>query len=227
MAYKIIDNTRFALSDERENGFIVLFGNKDDFENYEFADVDGKAIVEALWSPSGYVDSYSLFFSKVWFAADKVRSFNDLHIVKRDPAYPRFIEAPVIELKQSVLQALLSCSLKEVSDDDLQDIADLGGFGSRFVDKLRRAREEVKRFANSWRCRDGSVLPAHDQKALVRIKESGETKRVDPSALLYARDRLLLQLTPERFHRELYNISCEDAWQRFQDAITTIVNDNS
>lgn len=197
--YKIFDNRGFASTLERENGFIVVFNRKDDFDNYQFDEIDEKSVVEAIWSPSGYVDSHSSFLSKVWFAADKVRLFND-RIVKRDPAYPeRFIESPVIELKESVFQALTSCSLKEVPDGDLEDIADLGGFCSSFVDDFRRAKKEVEIFSHSWRCKDGSVLPAHDQKVIVLV--DGERKRVDPSILLHARDHLLQQLTSEKIHR--------------------------
>jgi hypothetical protein len=196
MAYKIFNNTGRALCSERENGFIVLFSEKRDFKDYQFNDLDGKAIVEAIWSPSGFVDAHYFFFSKVWFSADKVRSFNDLCIVKRDPAYPeRFIETPVKELKESVFQAILSCSFDGVSDDELQDLANLR---STFEDDLRRARDEVERFAHSWRCRDGSVLPAHDQKVIIQLREE-EKKRVDPSLLLHSYHHLMME-----FRRELH-----------------------
>jgi len=63
MAYKILNNTGLALSSERENGFIVLFSERRDFENYQFDDLDGNSIVEAIWSPSGH----PFLLSKVWF----------------------------------------------------------------------------------------------------------------------------------------------------------------
>lgn len=204
MAYKIFDNRRFALTLERENGFIVVFRKHADFVNYQFDEINGKSVVEAIWSPSGNVNSYSFFLSKLWFAADKTRTFNGLDAVKRDPAYPgRFIESPVMQLRESVFQALLSGSLEGVPDDELQYVINLGSRTSSFVDKLRRARDEVKRFAHSWRCRDKSVLPAHDQKVVILV--GGERKRVNPSILLHARDPLLQQITPKQWFQEAIN----------------------
>lgn len=218
MAYKILNNTGFALDLERENGFIVLFRWKDDFKDYRFDELEGKAIVEAIWSPSGFIEYDSFFLSKLWFAADAIRSFNDLRTVKRDPAYPeRFIEEPVMTLKESVFRALVSGSLEEVPDDELQDVADLGGFGSRFVDDLRRARKEVERFAYLARYKDGTILPAHDQKVIIMV--NGEKNRVDPSLLLYSRDYLLPKLVGERLHRGLLGSSYQDAWQSNVDVV--------
>lgn len=216
--YKIFDNRRFALTFELDNGIIVAFREHADWLNYQFEEIDGVHPVEAIWVPSGRVGGYSFFKSKLWFAADKIRTFNGGDAVKRDPAYPgRFIEAPVMELKESVFQALTSGSLEGVPDDELQDIINLDGYGSTFVDTLRRARNEVERFAYPWRCKDGSVLPAHDQKVIVLV--DGQGKRVDPSILLQGRDHLLSQLTAERFRRELLNSSHQDAWQRNQELI--------
>jgi|13_taG_2_1085334.scaffolds.fasta_scaffold05139_4 hypothetical protein len=67
MAYKIFDNTNFALNDERENGFIVYFKEGSDFHNYQFENLDGFSIVEACWN-----NEEGSTLSRTWFDSDTI-----------------------------------------------------------------------------------------------------------------------------------------------------------
>ena len=120
--------------------------------------------------------------------------------VKRDTAKPEsFIEKPAAFLKESVFQALITLSLKELPDEDLQDIENLGSRASTFADDIRRAMEETQMF--SYPCKyENKIFPAHDQKVLLVV--GGKEKRVDPSLILFARHYLLLDLTAERLRRD-------------------------
>ena len=69
MAYKIFNNTNLALSKERENGMILSFDNLEEFLSYEFEEINGYKIVEALWSPN----FRHCCISKVWFDPDTIR----------------------------------------------------------------------------------------------------------------------------------------------------------
>ena len=78
MAYRVFNNVGYLISDRFEHGFLIVFENQSDFQNYQFRNVYGRQIVQAIWSSSGHTDPHSIlqsnedWFTKVWFTADRI-----------------------------------------------------------------------------------------------------------------------------------------------------------
>jgi hypothetical protein len=62
--FRIVDNTGFSRTPERENGHIIVFEEKSDFESYNFND---QQIVEAV-----FIDDDGGILSRVWFNAEMI-----------------------------------------------------------------------------------------------------------------------------------------------------------
>ena len=75
--YRVFNNKFGGISDRFESGCVIIFQEKQDFDAYEFNDVYGRKIVQAIWSPSGLVDLHYIlwheeYYTKKYFRPDRI-----------------------------------------------------------------------------------------------------------------------------------------------------------